>query len=81
MNFYEREKKNDKDTYYTVESQRAIDTAVQAGAGKSPEEVRSLIRRSYPFGPLRAGRSYKIWNRLVLKKEQELGLEPRRHKK
>ncbi len=82
MEFYKhQERKLEKDSYYETESQKAIDAAVKAGEGKAPEEIRSLIRRSYPFGPLRSGRPYKVWNRLVHKKEADLGLEPRKHKK
>ncbi len=69
------------DAYYKEKSTQAIETAVSESIGKSPEEMRSTIRRSYPFGPLRKGRPYKIWNKLVLEKEAELGLEPRKHKK
>jgi hypothetical protein len=70
---------NRVDNYYEIQSRRAIEQAVEAAVGKAPEEIRFLIRRTYPFGPLRRGRPYKIWNRLVLAKEAELGLEPRRH--
>ena len=71
-----------KDSYYEDESRTAIEQAVQEGIqkNKNTEEIRFLIRRSYPFGPLRKDRAYKIWNRLVLAKEAELGLEPRKHK-
>jgi hypothetical protein len=79
----EDQEPDDKDEYYLKESERAIEAAISAAtaAGKTPEEIRSAIRRSYPFGALRKGKEYKIWNKLVHKKERELGLEPRRHKK
>lgn len=72
----------EKDSYYEEQSHKAINDAVEAGkaAGKSVKEIRFLVRRSYPFGPLRKGQPYKIWNRLVLAKEAELGLEVRKHK-
>jgi len=74
------DKTNHVDNYYEIQSRRAIEQAVEGAAGKPPEEIRFLMRRSYPFGPLRQGRPYKIWNRLVLAKEAELGLKPKRHK-
>ena len=76
-----KQESKDKDLDYAEETQKAIEEAIIAGAGKPPEDVRFLIRRSYPFGPLRKGRPYKIWNKLVLAKEAELGLEHRLHKK
>ena len=74
------DKNNRVDNYYEIQSRRAIEQAIEGAIGKPLEEIRFLIRRTYPFGPLRRGRPYKIWNRLVLAKEAELGLEPRRHR-
>lgn len=76
-----KQSKADKDLYYEEQSRQSIEQAVKDGQGKSPEDTRFLIRRSYPFGALRKGRPYKIWNRLVLAKEVELGLQVRKHKK
>ena len=74
-------KKNDEtDDYYCVESIKAIEAAIKDAKNKPPDQLRFLIRRSYPFGPQRKGRNYKIWNRLVLEKEAELGFAPRKHK-
>lgn len=73
--------KSEKDTYYQEQSAKAIESAVEASKGKTLEEVRFAIRRSYPFGPLRKGRPYKVWSRLVHEMETKLGMEPRRHKK
>lgn len=70
-----------KDPYYREQSAKAIAQALEATEDKTPEERRTAIRRSYPFGPQRKGRPYKIWNRMVLEKEVELGLEPRKHKR
>lgn len=84
MNFYEDDPKDEsRDDYFRKESERAIESAVAGAvaAGKTLEEIRSAIRRSYPFGPLRRGKSYKIWNRMVLAKEKDLGLAPRKHRK
>lgn len=69
------------DQYYEQKSRESIDQAIAEAVGKSLEEKRFLMRRAYPFGALRKGRPYKIWNRLVLAKEAELGLKPRKHKK
>jgi hypothetical protein len=68
------------DNYYQEQSLKAIEKAIAATEGKALEDVRFEIHQSYPFGPLRFGRAYKIWNKLVLSTEANLGLQPRKHK-
>ena len=80
---YEHEKKTDnKDEYYRVESERAINAAIEAAlaAGKSGEDLRRAIRRSYCFSLPRKGREYKTWRREMLAAEARLGLEPKKHR-
>lgn len=67
------------DNYYTEQATKAIDVAVKESEGKTLDEIRFAIRRAYPFGPLRKGRPYKIWRKLMLEKEAALGLEPKKH--
>jgi hypothetical protein len=78
--------KKNTDSYYEEQSLKAIDhsLAEAKARGLSPEETRFHIRRNFPFGTgstgRRSGRAYKVWNRLVLKVERDLGLTPRKHK-
>lgn len=70
------------DSYYKDQSTLAIEKAVERSQGKPLEEIRVAIREAFPFGAQRArqGRPYKIWRKLVLKKEEELGIKPRTYK-
>lgn len=81
LDLYYGKSDKQKDAYYEEQSVLSIETALAAAAGKTPEEIKFLIRRSYPFGALRKGRPYKIWNRLVLAKLAELGIPQKKHKK
>jgi hypothetical protein len=81
MGYFKKLPKSPKDTYYEEQAISAIQNVIDTSEGKSLAEIRFLMRRSYPFGSLRRGRPYKIWNKLVVAKEIELGLEPRKHKK
>ncbi len=74
------EGQNFTDDYYREESRKAINDAVEQAGERPPEEVRFLIRRSYPFEKPRRGRPYKLWRKIMLAKEAELGFEPKRHK-
>lgn len=83
MSFYEDTNAADdsKDLYYKEQSEKAIAEALERCTDQSPEGLRRAIRRSYPFGPLRSGRPYKIFRKLMLAAEASLGLEPKRHRK
>ena len=72
---------NKSDDYYREHSLRAIEAAIAEWKDKStPKELRFWIRRSYPFASPRKGRCYKIWNKVLLEKEAELGYAPKKHK-
>jgi hypothetical protein len=81
MGYFKKLPKPPKDPYYEEQAMKAIQNVIDSAKEKSLAEICFLIRRSYPFGELRKGRPYKIWNKLVGAKEIELGLEPRKHKK
>lgn len=82
MGLYEDDTPNsDKDRYYEDQARKAIQVALLESHGKSPEEIRFAIRRSYPFEALRRGKQYKVWNRLCHETENQMGLEPRKHKR
>lgn len=67
------------DSYYEDAARVAIQTVLEETEGKEPDEIRFLLRRAYPFGPLRKGQQYKVWNRMIHEEEAKLGLQKRTH--
>ena len=67
------------DTYYEDASILAIENALEEAKGLPLEDVRFIIRRSYPFELPRSGRPYKIWSKHILEVEARLGIEQRSH--
>lgn len=70
---------NFTDDYYREEARKAINDAVEESKGCHPDELRFRIRRAYPFSRPRSGKPYKLWRKIMLAKEAELGFAPKRH--
>jgi hypothetical protein len=70
------------DTYYRDASIEAFQATIEEARekGKTLDEMRFLLRRSYPFGAHRKGRVYKIWLKELHKAEESVGLAPKKHK-